>query len=486
VLALETLLLAAALAAGNDTVLLQFSSEHCGPCKTMAPVVRRLSQDGYPVRQIDVDQERDLATHFRVTGVPCFVLISGEKEIDRVVGATSYDRLTQMFQKVKTQPAKTEAKQVRGQSPDSAAPRTGGPDLLQRLSDRESTRAGERQPVAVDPDYGPAVAKREGPAAQERAMQATVRLRIDEGKSTSFGTGTIIDTHGSEALVLTCGHIFRDSQGKGPISVEMCSGASREAMPGHLIGYDLKRDVALVSIRPPAEVGAIQVAPPSYKAQRGTRVFSVGCDHGKEARLAQSRVTAIDKYVGPANVEVSGAPAVGRSGGGLFSEEGYLIGVCNAADPADNEGIYAALPSIHWQLSQIGQSAIYERAEMAIARERAAQPLVDDVASRREAEPPPGMADQMPSKRDSSPAGADPRPNAAGDDDTEVIFIVRSKKNPQAPGETFVLDRPSPEFMSRLSQEYQGSGLRGRSAVAETATRPPGPRGSVRAQSADR
>ena len=37
----------------------------------------------------------------------------------------------------------------------------------------------------------------------------------------------------------------------------------------------------------------------------------------------------------------------GRSGGGLFNEKGELIGVCYAADYEGNEGLYAALDSIH-------------------------------------------------------------------------------------------------------------------------------------------
>src|SRR5207248_11561214 len=46
------------------------------------------------------------------------------------------------------------------------------------------------------------------------------------------------------------------------------------------------------------------------------------------------------------NVQVAGQPVVGRSGGGLFSADGMVIGVCNAAEPVDREGLFAALGSI--------------------------------------------------------------------------------------------------------------------------------------------
>ena len=57
--------------------------------------------------------------------------------------------------------------------------------------------------------------------AVERARAATVRLRVHDGHGYGAGTGTIIDTHGEEALVLTCGHLFRETDGKGKIEVDL-------------------------------------------------------------------------------------------------------------------------------------------------------------------------------------------------------------------------------------------------------------------------
>ena len=50
---------------------------------------------------------------------------------------------------------------------------------------------------------------------------SSVRLRVDDANGHSYGTGTIIDARSGEALVITCGHLFRDSQGKGPVMVEL-------------------------------------------------------------------------------------------------------------------------------------------------------------------------------------------------------------------------------------------------------------------------
>ena len=85
-------------ACGAETiVLLDFWSPTCGPCMQMKPTVESLVNAGYPIRQVDVSREPELAQQYNVTGIPCFVMLVDGQEVDRVVGATSSERLQQMF-----------------------------------------------------------------------------------------------------------------------------------------------------------------------------------------------------------------------------------------------------------------------------------------------------------------------------------------------------------------------------------------------------
>ena len=66
-----------------------------------------------------------------------------------------------------------------------------------------------------------------------------------------------------KALVLTCGHIFRESAGKGPIQISLFTAGPAGAQLSHtaegaLIDFDLDRDLALVCFF--AE-GPVSVAP---------------------------------------------------------------------------------------------------------------------------------------------------------------------------------------------------------------------------------
>jgi hypothetical protein len=90
-------------------------------------------------------------------------------------------------------------------------------------------------------------------------------------------------------------------------------------------------------------------------------VISIGCNRGADPTVQTSRVTDTDKVRNPPTTQVAGQPVVGRSGGGLFNTEGQVIGVCYAADPQDNEGLYAALSSVHAELDRRGLDFVYRQ-----------------------------------------------------------------------------------------------------------------------------
>ena len=126
------------------------------------------------------------------------------------------------------------------------------------------------------------------------------------------------------------------------------------SVTGQVISFNLDRDIGLVSIRPGRAVRVGSDRPIANVIERGDHVMSVGCDHGKDPTALASWVTATNRYKGSPNIEANGAPTEGRSGGGLFSSDGKLVGICFAADYEGNEGLYTALETIHDELDRIG------------------------------------------------------------------------------------------------------------------------------------
>lgn len=475
-----------ALSGAGQTVLLDFYADWCGPCRAMAPTVKQLAASGYPIRQVNIDQERELAAKFRVTSIPCFVMLVDGREKQRIVGPTDAQRLAQMFPPAAPsgQPPVVFASNVR---PAAALPAIEASAPL-----RPSDAAGGQSEIAA-----PAKSAESGPKTDAEFIAMCVRLYINDPQGRSCGSGAIIDARQGQALIITCGHLFRESQGKGRVEVEMFGPGGVQRLPGQVVSYDLQRDVGLVSVPVSGPIACARVAPAGYQINVNDAVVSVGCDRGADPLVRRTRI-APGKYLGPPSVQVDEVPVTGRSGGGLFTSDGVLIGVCNAADPTVNKGLYAAVESVQAELDRSGLGFVYRERSNAAAIPTAlaaniepprmpremprpveltptvqgpntapSGPLVS-LASNDAAPPmiaPPTNPINMPS---APPAAAPPAATAAASalakeevalleelqkklaDGAEVICIVRPRGNPQAKSEILMLERATPAMMDQL------------------------------------
>jgi S1-C subfamily serine protease len=425
----------------------------------MKPTVRAFVSAGYPIREVDVTRETDLARQHNVSGIPCFVMLVDGQEVDRVVGATTGQRLEQMFKRAQDA-ERQNADRVRLQSAEAAPPAatTVG---VESNPPRAIIGATQDTPQPL-PMQAP---------EHEKLLAATVRLRVEESKGQAYATGTIIDSREGQALVITCGHLFRESEGKAPLTVEVFErgpGGIRAAGPvtAQLVHYDLERDLALVGIWPTHPVSVASVAPKGSTIERGDRAVSVGCSHGENPTALPTRITTLDRYNAPPNIEATGAPVQGRSGGGLFNDQGQLIGVCFAADYEGNEGLYASLESIHAELAQNGLSEIYERVAAGPSREtpvvRGQEPL-ETVVPLPDASPGPltnSATVTLAADAQTAPANLNAIEQAAFEEimkraaTAEVVCIIRPKE-PGGQSEIITLDDVSPEFVRALAERQR-------------------------------
>lgn len=427
-------------AAASDAVLVEFSSEHCPPCRAMQPIVSELIARGVPVRQVDVQAEPQLTRRFEVRSTPTYIVLRDGREVTRLKGTQSVSQLRAALAQTgggPIVPTRTESQPQTRLAPmiNNAVALTNAPTQSFR---RDDGVAGEPMPSV---DMAGAV---------ERAQAATVRLRVYDGQGYGAGTGTIIDVHGEEALVLTCGHLFRDGETSDKIEVDLFIGGQAKTVIGHLVDFDAgDRDIGVVAIRPGVAIDAVEILRENEVVRVGQTAFSFGCDRGADPSRRDTRITGVDKYnqnVGASNFEISGAPIDGRSGGGLFDDRGRLIGVCNAADYESDIGIYTGPGSIQWQLDRVKLSHLYQtRSDDTPTSLASVSPEI--------ARANPDMSFDSASTANFASDERSPASNvlALDQSSTEMIVILRDRSGATRE-QVITLDRPDAQLVQQIRQ----------------------------------
>ena len=67
--------------------VLKFSANWCGPCLMLGMTLKSLDENTIPIREVDIDEELDLASKFNIRSVPTMVMLENGSEVKRVTGA---------------------------------------------------------------------------------------------------------------------------------------------------------------------------------------------------------------------------------------------------------------------------------------------------------------------------------------------------------------------------------------------------------------
>ncbi|MEZ6059665.1 MAG: trypsin-like peptidase domain-containing protein [Planctomycetaceae bacterium] len=525
---LLTMLMMAANPGGEslpDVVLLDFTAGYCQPCQEMVPRLQRMESDGFPVRRIDITQDPETSRRYKVDRIPTLILLVEGKEQKRFVGLTSEQELRQVMNDAARKldsvrntaaepamaasdesPREVEAAEstrefdVEG-DPSPASPVTAEEPKRKGLGAifahiREGLTGSRSQPPRFEhPTFRGQSPDSDGSAGSRNPlpMQASVRVTVRDGRNQDFGTGTIVHSVPGKSMVLTCAHLFHNVSKDAITKVELFKDGRAVSYPAKVVGGDRESDLAMLQI---STVSALPVSPivgPDRQLLEGDDVFSVGCSNGGPPSTLSMKVVSLNRYLGPSNIVCTLIPQKGRSGGGLFNQDGELIGVCSAADREQNEGLYMASVAIRRLITDLNLQALFDgrpvpafENSVAEASREPAGPFAEfedaelfdqifneEVAvpaekptpvavSRHEQAPPIDSADPFGSHETLRDAVAQVAPTAVSAAANAVagsnlapqeITVIIDSKDPSRGKQVIVIPRPSPWLVQLLTGE---------------------------------
>jgi thioredoxin 1 len=83
-------------------ILVDFWAEWCGPCKMIGPVLEEIASEfegKVQVAKLDVDENQNTASNFKVISIPTLILFKDGKEMERSIGFKTKDELRRLLNK---------------------------------------------------------------------------------------------------------------------------------------------------------------------------------------------------------------------------------------------------------------------------------------------------------------------------------------------------------------------------------------------------
>ena len=83
----------------NQTVLIDFWANWCGPCRMLSPIVDEIAEETTDVKicKVNVDEEPELSQAFQVMSIPMLAVVKNGKLVNKSVGVKPKAAIKQMI-----------------------------------------------------------------------------------------------------------------------------------------------------------------------------------------------------------------------------------------------------------------------------------------------------------------------------------------------------------------------------------------------------
>lgn len=77
--------------------VLKFSASWCGPCQALSMTLKGMDDLGVQIKEIDIDDELDLAAQYSIRSVPTLVVLQDGAEVRRKSGALNKTQIKELI-----------------------------------------------------------------------------------------------------------------------------------------------------------------------------------------------------------------------------------------------------------------------------------------------------------------------------------------------------------------------------------------------------
>ena len=79
----------------EKVVLLDFYADWCGPCRMLGPIIEEIAAENPHIKvgKVNVDENMDLASQFKVVSIPLVVVMQNGKVINKSLGVSPKEEL---------------------------------------------------------------------------------------------------------------------------------------------------------------------------------------------------------------------------------------------------------------------------------------------------------------------------------------------------------------------------------------------------------
>lgn len=83
----------------EQTVIVDFWAEWCGPCRMLAPELEAFANENTDIKvgKVNIDDETPLAIQYRVEVIPTLIVFKNGKEVNRSIGYVKKEQIKSLI-----------------------------------------------------------------------------------------------------------------------------------------------------------------------------------------------------------------------------------------------------------------------------------------------------------------------------------------------------------------------------------------------------